>query len=800
MIQVNLQKLAHLCEGTLINVMVNPEVQGVYINTRTHQQQEIFVPIVGPNFDGHDFVEHAFQQGARVALFQKDHDYSEYQKPLILVDDTTLALQTLAKNYRESLDIKVVGITGSNGKTSTKDILYSLLSKQAKTLKTEGNMNNEIGVPLTLLRLSTNDRFAIIEMGMSALGEIDLLGQMVQPDIALITSIGHAHVSDVGSLEQVMEAKLEIVNHLHPHGFLVLNGDEPLLLEALSKKQPVQRVITYGTSSNLHFIISNIVQFADRLVFYCEQLSSDPIELNLLGEHQASNATGAIITTQLLGFTLQEIRMNLTNIHLTSSRLEVLNIEQAIILDDSYKSNPEALSQSLKLLAHYPAPGKKIAVLGDMLDLGVEEVDLHRQIGHLLAEYDIDRLYTLGPLALHFHEGNEIIHEHFESLEALQEAVEPWLFQPSTILVKASNSLNFTSMIKHFNQQYNRPNVALICGGKGSEYLVSLSSTYSVMQHFPHDQYQLTLVVVDQQGHWWTGPFTVEEIETDTWRDNPEVREIALVPGNAQSLLYLDDFSRFTVDVFFNMMHGKYGEDGILPALLQASNFKYTGCDLESSILCYDKDITHRLLDLEGIRKAKYRTLTELVDEQTYEDLVDYLGEKQILKPAREGSSYGISIAEDFTSFNQALVEALRFDDKVVVEEFINGFELGCAVLERQGQLITGECDEIELHTAFFDYDAKYAFKDAQIHCPARITPAQSQRVQEISKLIFRLLGCQDFARVDFFLGNDGFIYFNEINTIPGFTSHSRFPSMMAAVGISYPEIITTLIENGLAR
>ncbi len=801
MIQVSLKKLAALCEGTLINVMVDPEVRGVYINTRTHLDQEIFIPIVGPNFDAHDYVENAFKQGARVALFQRDHDHSHLShKPLILVDDTTKALQTLAKNYRESLDIKVVGITGSNGKTSSKDILFTILNAQAKTLKTIGNLNNEIGVPLTLLNLSENDRFAIIEMGMSALNEIDFLGTLVQPDIAMITSIGHAHVSDVGSLDNVMRAKLEIINHLKPEGTLVVNGDNLRLLELLKEKNPSQTVITYGVEATNDYVVENVVQFYDRLVFYCEELSQDPIELNLLGEHQALNATGAILVALQFQIPIEEIIMTLTDIELTSSRLEVINVEQAIILDDSYKSNPQALAQSLKLLNHYPAPGKKIAVLGDMLDLGEDEVKLHQDIGKLLKDYEIDRLYTLGELAVHFAEGNDIVHEHFDSLEQLQAAVDPWLHQPSTILFKASNSLNFTSIVDNFQYLYNRKKVAVICGGKGSEYLVSLSSTYSVMQHFPKENYELVLVVVDQMGSWWTGPFSAEEIRDDLWKENPEAREIALIPGVQQSIIYLDDYSRFSVDVFFNMMHGKYGEDGVLPALLQASNFKYTGCDLESSILCYDKDVTHRLLDLEGVRKAKYRTLTQLVDEQTYEDIVDYLGVKQIIKPAREGSSYGISVAEDFTSFNQSLAEALRFDSKVVVEEFINGVEIGCSVLEYQGKLITGECDEIELHTQFFDYDAKYSFKDAQIHCPARISEVQSNKVKESAKLVFKLLGCRDFARVDYFLGEDGHIYFNEINTIPGFTSHSRFPSMMDQVGISYGEIITTLIENALSR
>ncbi len=246
------------------------------------------------------------------------------------------------------------------------------------------------------------------------------------------------------------------------------------------------------------------------------------------------------------------------------------------------------------------------------------------------------------------------------------------------------------------------------------------------------------------------------------------------------------------------MIHGKYGEDGVLQAILKQGGIAYTGCDQESSILCYDKDLTHRLLDLEKITKAKYRTLKQLISESDYEELVRYLGQKMIIKPAREGSSYGISVVQDYNEFYEGLRDALKFDSKVVIEEFIEGVELGCAVLEDKNELLVGEVDEIELHTAFFDFEAKYAFKDAQIHCPARVPLDIQEQTKKIAKKIFRLLDCKGFARVDFFYGNNGNLYFNEINTIPGFTSHSRFPSMMKAVGISYKDIIVTLIENAL--
>lgn len=342
--------------------------------------------------------------------------------------------------------------------------------------------------------------------------------------------------------------------------------------------------------------------------------------------------------------------------------------------------------------------------------------------------------------------------------------------------------------------------VAIVFGGKSSEYLVSLSSTSSVLQNFPYDRYNCLTVGMSEQGQFYMGEFTVEELENNTWLNNPTATKVAIQLGGDSCFVEVDSQKTVHVDVAFNMIHGKYGEDGILQALFKSGNMQYTGCDGQSSILAYDKDITHRLLDQENITKAKYRTLTHEITETEYNELAKELGGKVILKPAREGSSYGISMANDYETFAKGLKEALQFDDKIVVEQVIVGFEVGASVLEKDGQIIVGEIDEIELFTDFFDYEAKYAFKDARIVCPARISEDVKQIIKNNAIHVFKQLGCRDFSRVDFFYGNDGVVYFNEINTIPGFTSHSRFPNMMKGIGIEYPEIISTLIENALRR
>ncbi|NLC06101.1 MAG: UDP-N-acetylmuramoyl-tripeptide--D-alanyl-D-alanine ligase [Erysipelothrix sp.] len=801
MIFLSLHQLATMCQGELINSKDAYKVKGVYINTREHQGEDIFIPIIGDNFDGHQYVENAFEQGAKVSLFQRDHDFSSLDKPLILVDDTRLALGNLAKAYRLSMNASVIGITGSNGKTSTKDILYHLLNPYFEVSATVGNRNNDIGLPLTILESDPSVNLFILEMGMSALDEIDYLQEIAMASIGLITSIGAAHLNDLGSLDNIIKAKLEITHHMPDDGVLIVNGDHERFLEILRSYQLTQRVVTYGLKSSNDYVITETHQFKDTLVFHCEQLTDNPIIVPLLGRHQALNTLGALLVGKELHIPIETLLSNLANVSITASRNEVVKIGQAMIIDDSYKSNPEALTESLMMLSEFSSHDRKIAVLGDMLDLGPREIEYHQEISRLIDSLVIDRVYTIGKLAHHFSDFNTKISHHFTSHDELLAALKPWLKQPSIILFKGANALRLFDVIEQLKMEEKKmKKVALIFGGKSSEYLVSLSSISSVIQNFPSEKYEMCLIGMSLEGRFYTGDYTLEEIENNTWLENKTSREVVLKPGDDSCFMAVDTLEETVVDVAFNMIHGKYGEDGVLQSLMKASNISLTGCDQQSSILAYDKDITHRLLDNEGILKAKYRTLTSSLTLEQYGDLTDYLGQKVIIKPAREGSSYGISVADNYEDFKIGLEEALRFDTKVVIEEFIKGFEVGAAVLEKDGRLLVGDVDEIELATDFFDYEGKYAFKNAQIVCPARIDESATRIVKESAKLVFKLLGCRDFSRVDFFYGEDGQVYFNEINTIPGFTSHSRFPNMMKGIGIDYKEIIETLIENALNR
>ncbi|NLC41817.1 MAG: UDP-N-acetylmuramoyl-tripeptide--D-alanyl-D-alanine ligase [Erysipelothrix sp.] len=801
MISVSLLQLSEMCQGELVNTQETFKVTGVTINTRKYAGEDIFIPIIGENFDGHHYVKNAFEQGAKVALFQKDHNYEDISYPLILVDDTRLALGRLAKAYRHEIGANSISITGSNGKTSAKDILFHLMNPYFEVSATSGNRNNDIGLPLTILESDADTNLFILEMGMSALGEIEYLQEIVESRIVLITSIGAAHLNDLGSMDNIIKAKLEITAHMPKDGVVIVNGDHERFMEILKTYDLSQKVITYGFGSNNDYVITDLSQFQDSLVFRCEQLSHEAIVTPLLGRHQALNTLGALLAGRELNIPVDTLLSQLEHVRITGHRNELIRVNQALLIDDSYKSNPEALLESLLLLSQFQGGSRKIAVLGDMLDLGDKEVEFHQQISKEIDEMDIDRVYTIGRLANHFHDFHHKIAHHFENQDDLVEALRPWLKQPAIILFKGANALALFDVVdKLKSEEKKMKKVALIFGGKSSEYAVSLSSIASVIRNFPIEDYEYILVGMSKEGRFFMGDYSVEEIENDEWLPNPSSREVLIRPGANSSFTIIDNLEDVYVDACFNMIHGKVGEDGVLQSLMSSGNLSLTGCDQQSSILAYDKDITHRLLDNEGILKAKYRTLTRELSEEEYHDLVDFLGEKVILKPAREGSSYGISVATDFESFRLGLKEALTFDNKVVVEEFIKGFEVGASVLEKDGQLLVGDVDEIELQTDFFDYEGKYSFKNAAIVCPARLNEKAERQVKESAKLVFKLLGCRDFSRVDFFYGEDGRVYFNEINTIPGFTSHSRYPSMMKGIGIDYKEIIVTLIENALKR
>ncbi len=340
--------------------------------------------------------------------------------------------------------------------------------------------------------------------------------------------------------------------------------------------------------------------------------------------------------------------------------------------------------------------------------------------------------------------------------------------------------------------------MAVLFGGCSTEYEVSLQSASSVIENIDREKYEVILIGITKEGQWLKYGGDIRRIADDTWTEDASCVPAILSPDRlTHGFLVLDGggVTPIRVDAVFPVLHGKNGEDGTVQGLIELAGIPVVGCGTLSSAVCMDKDIAHRLVAAAGIRVPGCVVLHahEMQGVLTTVVSMEY---PLFVKPANAGSSFGITKVADPGGLQDAVEEAFRHDDKVVVEEAIPGFEVGCAVLGN-GKLTIGEVDEIELSDGFFDFTEKYTLKTSKIHMPARIDPAVAAKVKETAAAIYRILGCMGLARVDMFLTPENEIVFNEVNTIPGFTSHSRYPNMLGGVGISFGQIVDEAV--GLA-
>lgn len=428
-------------------------VRGVSTDSRNIKLDQLFVPLNGEFFNGHEFIYKAIENSAVAALWNKNEPVPEVGFPLIFVDDTLLALQRLAKSYRNQLDIKVVGITGSNGKTSTKDILASLLKTEYKTQKTLGNFNNHIGVPLTILDLEEDTKMAVIEMGMSNLGEIELLSSIARPDVALITNIGEAHLEDLKTKENIIKAKMEILKGLKTNGLFLYIGDDPMLKETVSNTPMNYEVMNFGMENFNTYQPKKVFVNEKGVSFFFKNLSSPTFFLPMLGEHQIYNATAAIAIARYFGISYDNIEKGLLNVEKTGMRNELVHAKGFTILNDSYKSNPSSVLVVLDTLYFMKDYDQKIVILGDMQGLGDHEVKMHQEIGEEIDPKQVDFVFTIGPVSRHiadtaklnFSEDKVFSYEDkFELLPKIKEILEP----NALILIKASRAFELEELVQ----------------------------------------------------------------------------------------------------------------------------------------------------------------------------------------------------------------------------------------------------------------------------------------------------------------------------------------------------------------
>ena len=335
--------------------------------------------------------------------------------------------------------------------------------------------------------------------------------------------------------------------------------------------------------------------------------------------------------------------------------------------------------------------------------------------------------------------------------------------------------------------------IAILFGGCSSEYEVSLQSAYAVITHMDLEKYEAILIGIDQKGVWYLYQGDPANIPGDHWLTKEECIPVVVSPDKElHGILLLKEsgVEKISLDGALPVLHGRNGEDGTVQGVLELAEIPLIGCNTMSSAICMDKETAHRLAKDCGV-KVPSSFLIDKIDSQQERQIMSYgeqLGYPLFVKPLRAGSSFGITKVGRQEELLDAVDHAFAYDSIVILEE------MGCAILGTE-TLTVGAVDEIELSEGFFDYTEKYTLKSSNIHVPARISQEKAQEIQETAMRIYRGLGCSYFARVDLFLTPEGEIYFNEVNTIPGFTSHSRYPNMLKEVGISFEEIIERLLE-----
>lgn len=385
------------------------EVKGISIDSRNIKEGDLFIALKGDRFDGHDFVPEAIKRGAWGALVERSTLESRYQdlgglRNIVPVEDTLLALQEMSYMHRKKFALPVVGITGSNGKTTTKEMLACILKRKGPVLKNEGNLNNHIGVPLTLLKLNGGHKSAAVEMGMSAAGEIDLLARIVSPGVGVITNIGPAHLEFLGSMDNVAEAKAELLGNLKPEGTAVLNSDDRYF--GFLKSKFGGKVLSFGIDQQADVMAGDIRQGKDYTDFTVSTGGAKAnVRLRTMGAHNIYNALAAAAAATAAGMPLETIKAGLDDFTPVAMRSEIRMVKGRTVLADCYNANPGSVKAALETLITLRPGRKAVAVLGDMLELGENGPEEHRKVGRTAAALGVGSVIALGSLARYILEG-----------------------------------------------------------------------------------------------------------------------------------------------------------------------------------------------------------------------------------------------------------------------------------------------------------------------------------------------------------------------------------------------------------
>lgn len=474
---MTLTQIADACHGMLFKAegCSGLEVSGVVMDSRQVEKDYLFIAAKGERVDGHNFISEVFDKGALAVVCEKEP--LDTKGPYILVENSYTALKEIAAWYRSQLEITVVGITGSVGKTSTKEFISSVLSQKYRVLKTEGNYNNEIGMPLTILKLREEHEIAVLEMGISDFGEMHRLSSIAKPNVCVLTNIGQCHLENLGTREGILKAKTEIFDFMDEKGSVIINGEDDMLstLQTVKGKKPIR----FGRSKSTVFpskqldndiYASDIVSKGllgssceihrkpcETLVDKAEAESSHvTVAIPLPGDHMVLNALAATATGLLLGLNQQEIVAGIESVKPLGGRSNILKTDLWTIIDDCYNANPVSMKAALDLLSK--ADTRRVAILGDMFELGPKEGSLHYDIGSYAMESGAELLLCAGNLARQIFQGaKEALAKkkdsqkelyYYETRDELIEALPNILRLQDTILVKASHGMGFEHVVK----------------------------------------------------------------------------------------------------------------------------------------------------------------------------------------------------------------------------------------------------------------------------------------------------------------------------------------------------------------
>ena len=451
--KLSIEEIVGAVNGKLLNPLANGSslcIEHITTDSRKHMEKGLFIPLKGERFDGHDFIGSVYDKGA-IATLTMNEEVVDERMATILVKDTKMALLDLGCFYRKQFQIPVIGITGSVGKTSTKEMISAVLSGKWNVHKTEGNFNNEIGLPLTLFNINSLHEAAVIEMGMNHFGEIHNLTCSALPDVAVITNVGTSHIENLGSREGILKAKLEILDGLHEEGLLVINGDNDLL--STLNDLPVKS-ISYGLMPTNDYWAKDIHSEGEyTLATVISPKQTYQIRIKALGEHMVYNTLAAIAVAEHFGLTEEEVMNGIASYEPAKMRMHITTLDSGLtIIDDTYNASPDSMQAALKVLRDYNAKGRKVAILGDMFEMGEFAPKLHQEVGQFAAETAIDVLIAIGDLAKHIYEGykrksTKDAH-YFETKEAFIENLMHVIQKEDCVLLKASRGMHFEALIE----------------------------------------------------------------------------------------------------------------------------------------------------------------------------------------------------------------------------------------------------------------------------------------------------------------------------------------------------------------